>query len=168
MHRELTSAAVPPIGPTDHVRGEGVEAIVYLDLACPQCAAAWLRVRELPLRLCVRHFPLTAKRPRSPALHAAAEAAALQREDAFWALVDSIYADHGHQDDPHLWERARALGLDLERFERDRRSPEIAARVRADFESGIRGGVVATPTAFASGERLDGDVGRQLAGLTAR
>ncbi len=82
--------------------------------------------------------------------------------------MDSIYADHGHQDDPHLWERARALGLDLERFERDRRSPEIAARVRADFESGIRGGVVATPTAFASGERLDGDVGRQLAELTAR
>ena len=25
-------------------------------------------------------------------------------------------------DDPHLWERARGLGLDLERFERDRRS----------------------------------------------
>src|SRR4029079_6688163 len=134
----------------------------------PQCAAAWVRVRELPLRLCVRHFPLAAKRPRSPRLESAAEAAVLQREDAFWALVDSIYADHGHQDDPHLWERARALWLDLDRFERDRRSPEIAARVRADVESVIRGGVGATPTACASGERLDGDVGSQLAELTAR
>ena len=57
-------------------------------------------------------------------------------------MVDSIYADHGHQDDPHLWERARALGLDLERFERDRRSAAVAARVRADFESGIRAGVI--------------------------
>ncbi len=168
MSSPLTSAAVPGIGPADHVRGEGLEAIAYVDLACPQCAAAWLRIRELPLRLCARHFPLAAKRPRSPALHAAAEAAACQDEDAFWAMVDSIYADHGHQDDPHLWERARSLGLDLERFERDRRSHEVAARVRADFESGIRAGVTATPTAFAGTERLDGDVARQLAELAAR
>ena len=103
---ELTSAAVPPPGAGDHVRGSGPEAIVYLDLACPACAAAWGRIRRLGLRLCVRHFPLAAKRPRSPALHAAAEAAALQREDAFWAMVDSIYADQGRLDDPHLWERA--------------------------------------------------------------
>jgi protein-disulfide isomerase len=168
VSHELTSAAVPGIGPADHVRGDGPGAILYVDLACPQCAAAWARIRELRLRLCARHFPLAAKRPRSPALHAAAEAAALQDEGAFWAMVDSIYADHGHQDDPHLWERARGLGLDLERFDRDRRSDAVAARVRADFETGIRAGVVATPTAFAGGERLDGDVARQLAGFTAR
>ena len=168
MASDLTSAPVPAPGPADHVRGDGPEAIVYLDLACPQCAAAWARIRELPLLLCVRHFPLAAKRPRSPALHAAAEAAAAQKPGAFWSMVDSIYADHGHQDDPHLWERARTLGLDLERFERDRRSAEIVARVRADFETGIRAGVTATPTAFAGGERLDGDVARQLAAFAAR
>jgi protein-disulfide isomerase len=164
----LTSAPVPAIGSADHVRGRGPEAIVYLDLACPQCAAAWLGIRELPLQLCVRHFALAAKRPRSPALHAAAEAAARQREDAFWALIDSIYADQGHQDDPHLWERARALGLDLERFERDRRARAVMARVRADLEGGIRAGVTATPTAFAAGRRLAGEVAGQLAAITAR
>jgi predicted DsbA family dithiol-disulfide isomerase len=83
-------------------------------------------------------------------------------------MVDSIYADHGHQDDPHLWDRARSLGLDLERFERDRRSDAVSARVRTDFESGIRAGVTGTPTAFAGGERLDGDVVRHLSGLSAR
>ena len=77
--RALTSARSRRSAPADHVRGDGPEAIVYLDLACPQCAAAWARIRELPLRLCVRHFPLASKRPRSPALHAAAEAAAAQR-----------------------------------------------------------------------------------------
>ena len=65
-------------------------------------------------------------------------------------MCDSIYADHGHLDDPHLWERARLLGLDLERFDADRRSGAVADRVRADFESGIRAGVIATPTAFAA------------------
>lgn len=72
-------------------------------------------------------------------------------------MVDATYADHGRQDDPHLWKRARALGLELERFDRDRRSSAVAERVRRDFESGIRAGVVATPTAFAGGRRIAGD-----------
>ncbi len=58
-------------------------------------------------------------------------------------MVDSLYADRGHVDDPHLWERVAELGLDLERFQRDRRSAQVAERVRRDFESGIRAGVAA-------------------------
>jgi protein-disulfide isomerase len=162
---DLTSAAVPPIGEADHVRGAGPDAILYLDLACPACAVTWGAVRELPLRLCFRHFPLASRRPRSPALHAAAEACAAQREEAFWEFVDSIYADQGHVDDPHLWERARALGLDLERFERDRRSDPHAARVRRDVESAIRAGVVGTPTAHAAGGLIADDVAGALGRL---
>jgi protein-disulfide isomerase len=154
---ELTSAAPPPPGPDDHIRGEGPEAILYLDLGCPHCAASWQRLTGLELRLCFRHFPLSSKHRRAPALHAAVEAAWRQRPDAFWAMVDAIYGDHGRQDDPHLWERARALGLDLERFERDRRSNEVTSRVRRDFQSGIRAGVVATPTAFVVGRCISGD-----------
>jgi protein-disulfide isomerase len=162
---ELTSSAAPPIGPDDHVRGSGPEAILYVDLACPACAATWARVRELPLRLCVRHFPLASKRPRAPALHGAAEAAACQREDGFWAMVDAIYSDPGRQDDPHLWARAEALELDLERFERERRSETVGARVRLDFESGIRAGVAGTPTAFVGGRRVGTRVAEALAAL---
>lgn len=158
---------MPPLGGDDHVRGDGPEAILYLDLACPACAATWLDISELRLRLCVRHFPLAKKRPRAPALHAAAEAAAMQREQAFWEMIDAIYADHGHIDDPHLWDRAERLRVDLDRFERDRRGQAVAARVRRDFESGIRAGVVGTPTAFVAGERVEGELRaalRRLAG----
>jgi predicted DsbA family dithiol-disulfide isomerase len=63
-------------------------------------------------------------------------------------MVDSLYADRGHLDDPHLWERAQVLGLEHERFERDRRSEAVKTRVRRDFESGIRGGVTNTPAVF--------------------
>lgn len=64
-------------------------------------------------------------------------------------MVDSLYEDRGRVDDPHLWERAQALGLDLDRFEADRRSEGVKARVRRDFESGIRGGVTTTPAIFS-------------------
>jgi protein-disulfide isomerase len=152
---ELTSASVPPIGADDHVTGEGVEAIVYADFGCPYCAAGWARLRELPLRLCFRHFPMASKHPRAPALHAAAEAAGLQ--GAFWEMCDSFYADRGRVDDPHLWERAELFGLDLEQFNSDRRSDAIRERVERDFASGIRGGVGGTPTAFVDGVPLTGD-----------
>ena len=151
---DLSSARIPPIGGDDHVRGDGPEAILYADLGCPHCAATWAAVYATGLRLCFRHFPVASKHRRAPALHAAAEAAGRQDKGAFWAMVDSVYGDQGRQDDPHLWERATELGLDLERFERDRRSPEVAARVRRDFESGIRGGVASTPTAFAGGRLI--------------
>ncbi len=149
---ELTSAPVPSPSADDHARGEGPELIVYADLGCPHCAATWERVGEMGRRVLFRHFPVASKHPRSPALHAAAEAAGLQ--GAFFEMVDSLYADRAHVDDPHLWERVEALGLDLERFQADRRSERVAARVRRDFESGIRAAVTGTPALFSDGEPL--------------
>lgn len=143
---ELTSAAVPPAGPEDHRRGEGPLLIVYADLGCPHCASAWAEIAARQATVVFRHFPVASKHSRSLALHAAAEAAGMQ--GAFFELVDSLYADRGHIDDPHLWERAERLGLDLERFETDRRSEAVVARVRRDFESGIRAGVTGTPALF--------------------
>jgi protein-disulfide isomerase len=146
MTNDLTSAAVPPPEPDDHWRGEGTTLIVYADLGCPHCASAWTEIASRPATVVFRHFPVASKHPRAPALHAAAEAAGLQ--GAFFEMVDSLYEDRGHVDDPHLWQRAETLGLDLERFEADRRSATVAARVRRDFESGIRAGVSSTPALF--------------------
>jgi protein-disulfide isomerase len=160
---ELTSASVPEIGPEDHITGDGVEAIVYADFGCPYCAASWARLRELRLRLCFRHFPMASKHARSPALHAAAEAAGLQ--GSFWEMADSLYADRGHVDDPHLWERAERFSLDLDRFRSDYRSHAVQERIERDFVSGIRAGVAGTPTAFAGGRRLSGELAEQLVEL---
>jgi protein-disulfide isomerase len=140
----LRSAPVPPPAEDDHVRGNGPVVIVYGDYECPYCAA------EVPklagVTLVFRHFPVVSKHPRSRRLAHAAEAAALQGR--FWEMHDALYADQGHLDDPHLWQRARTLGLDLDRFEADRRSDAVAARVERDFRSGIAAGVMKTPTLF--------------------
>ena len=78
-------------------------------------------------------------------------------------MCDSLFADRGRVDDPHLWERAERFGLDLDRFRADSRSDEVAERVRRDFESGVRAGVSGTPTAFAAGRRMEGSVEADLA-----
>ena len=143
---ELTSTAVPPVGPDDHVRGEGETVVVYADLGCPHCAGEWRRLVERETRIVFRHFPVSSKHPRAPALHMAAEAAGAQGK--FFEMVDSLYADRGRVDDPHLWERAERFGLDLERFQADRRDPAAEARIKRDFQSGIRAGVAGTPAVF--------------------
>jgi hypothetical protein len=55
------------------------------------------------------------------------EAAA--RQDAFWEMQDVLFADQGGLEDPHLWTRAERQGLDVERFEADRRSDAVRDRV---------------------------------------
>jgi protein-disulfide isomerase len=158
--RELSSQSIPPIGADDHVRGDGPEVIEYADLECPYCAKANALLAELPIRRVFRHFPVVSKHPRARALAHALEAAALQ--GAFWEMHRSLFADQGHLDDPHLWQRCGRLGIDLEAFERDRRSDAVAARVERDFRSGVRAGVMTTPTLFHRGRAYPGVPGPRL------
>lgn len=150
MSDDLRSAAVPPLRDDDHVRGEGPLVFFYGDFACPHCAVAHARLSERQVTRVFRHFALRVKHPRALPLAHAAEAAALQ--GAFWAFHDSLYADQGRLDDPHLWERARTLGLDVERFDADRRSTAVAERVARDVREAMRAGIVATPTLVVDGE----------------
>jgi protein-disulfide isomerase len=128
--------------------------IEYADFECPFCAALNGRFERRRLRRAFRHFPVATSHPRAWPAACAAEAAELQGR--FWEMHDSLFADHGRLEDPHLWDRARTLELDLERFDADRRSQTVLARVRRDFESGIRAGVVTTPTLFAGGDMYSG------------
>jgi protein-disulfide isomerase len=152
---DLGSAPVPEVDLSiDHVRSPGETAsprplvVLYADFECPHCAALHARLHELALRVCFRHFPVRSSHPRAWPSAQAAEAAA--RQGRFWEMHDALFADPARLEDPHLWDRARRLDLDLERFDADRRSDAVVQRVRRDFRAGVRAGVVTTPTAFLS------------------
>jgi len=131
--------------------------IEYADFECPYCASLCARLSGVKLRHAFRHFPVRSSHPRAWAAACAAEAAALQGR--FWEMHDLLFADEGRLEDPHLWERARTLALDLKRFDADRHGEEVRARVRRDFESGVRAGVVTTPAVFAAGRMYAGRLG---------
>jgi protein-disulfide isomerase len=150
---DLGSAPIPPPGADDHVRGPAPARtlIVYADFECPFCAALHERLQAIEARIVFRHFPVRSSHPRAWPAACAAEAAG--RQGRFWEMHDALFADPARLEDPHLWERARALELDVERFDLERRSDEVHERVKRDFRSGVRGGIVTTPAAF---ELLDG------------
>ena len=129
-------------------------AIVYSDFECPFCAVVDARLRPLAVRVVFRHFPVRSSHPRAFPAACAAEAAGAQ--GAFWGMHDALFDDQARLEDPHLWARAERLGLDIPRFDADRRSEAVAARVTGDFRSGVRGGVATTPTVFVGGEAFAG------------
>jgi protein-disulfide isomerase len=165
----LGSAPVPEPAVDDHRRGLAAAPLVieYADFECPFCATLHGRLAGLAVEVVFRHFPVRSSHPRAWPAACAAEAAGLQGR--FWEMHDSLFADPARLEDPHLWQRARDLSLDLERFDADRRSDGVRERVRRDFQSGVRAGVVTTPAAFEA--RADGfarlDVGELERRFTA-
>jgi protein-disulfide isomerase len=148
LHRmgDLTSAPIPAVRPEDHLRGQRDDpelVVMYADFSCPRCAVAAIALKDAESSVVFRHFALRARHPRAVPLAHATEAAAIQ--GAFWPFHDALFSDQGHIDDPHLWDRCTDLGLDLDRFEVDRRSDAVAERVHRDLREGMRAGVTATP-----------------------
>ena len=153
----------PPVGPQDHVQGNRdapIELVEYGDFECPFCGQAYYSVKAVQaalgddLRFAFRHFPLAQVHPHALPAAQAAEAAGLQGR--FWEMHDVLFEHQDMLDEANLFRFAAALGLDMERFAHDFASPEVAAKIRADFLSGARSGVNGTPTFFVNGERYDG------------
>jgi protein-disulfide isomerase len=145
----------------DHVRGEAsatVTLLEYGDFDCPYCAAAHPVVRALEthfgaaLRFVFRHNPRGELHAHAQIAARAAEAAALQGR--FWEMHDRLFEKHDAHDEAALVAHAAALGLDGERFALDLHSPAVLARVREDEVSGLRSGVVGTPTFFVDGQHF--------------
>jgi protein-disulfide isomerase len=140
----LAAAAEHASGPPD-----GPRVVLWGDATCPRCQVAVVRLRAAPVRLVWRHLVLRARGPRPRALAGALEAAA--RQDAFWTFLDAVVATPGRTDDPDLWALAQRLGLDVARFEQDRRDDAAQARIAADLAAGLDAGASGTPAIVVGG-----------------
>jgi predicted DsbA family dithiol-disulfide isomerase len=92
--------------------------------------------------------------PNAVADAEAVEAAALQGKRTEFAK--SLFADQDHQMPSDILRRAEELGLDVDKFERDLRSPEVTARVRDDMLDAEAMDITSVPTFFINGKRHTG------------
>ena len=142
----------------DHVRGApGARLILeYGDYECPYSRRAYREIQQVErelgetVRFAFRHFPLVEIHPHALAASGAAEAASLQGR--FWDMHELLFHRQKALDDVDLHGYAGELGLDLERFERDRVADAAMQRVLRDVRSGeATGEVLGTPTLFIDG-----------------
>jgi predicted DsbA family dithiol-disulfide isomerase len=71
-------------------------------------------------------------------------------------MHDRLFESGGKLGPGDLTRYAQEIGLDLDRFVRDMRSEELAARVDEDVESAIESGVTGTPALYIEGGSYDG------------
>jgi protein-disulfide isomerase len=163
MSTDIGGRLTPPVSDSDHVQGPSsapVTLVEYGDYECPYCGAAYPLVKELQrrlgdqLRFVFRNFPLTNAHPHAEHAAEAAEAAASQGK--FWEMHDALYEHQDTLADQDIEALAEGIGLDVGRFDDDMVAQKFAARVRADFMSGVRSGVNGTPAFFINGQRHDG------------
>ena len=135
-----------------------VTLVEYGNFDCPFCANAYPVVQRLlerfegSLRFVFRYSPRGDQGARGRRAALAAEAAALQGQ--FWAMHDMMFERPGALEAVDLFHFARELGLDEVKLDRDMRSLPVAIRVRESGISGIRSGVLGTPTFLVGGHHF--------------
>jgi protein-disulfide isomerase len=147
--------AVDPL--VDHVRGPEAAPLIleYGDYQCPYSRQAFREIErverrlESGLRFVFRHFPLTEIHPHALAAAAAAEAASAQ--ERFWEMHERLFHGQNALEDEDLRRYARNLALNVRRFDEERASEAVVARIRRDIECGVDSGEVrGTPTLFVN------------------
>lgn len=160
LAKEITTGfTAPPKKPkTDGYSFKGsnkakTTIVEYADFECAHCRAASSVVEELvkkrsDIRVVFKHFPLS--------FHAMAKKAAVAAEAAgqqgkFWPMHDALFATQDLLSDELILGHAKALGLDVARFQKDLADPAIIKRVDDSRAEGALFGIDATPAFFIEG-----------------
>jgi protein-disulfide isomerase/uncharacterized membrane protein len=158
-----------PVGPDDPVSGDAsapVKLVVFSDYECPACRGYEPELSEIKqsyqgkMQIVFKNFPLDkACNPvvqRDIHIHACEAAFAAEsarRQGKFWLYHDELFvADFDNAD--IFNSLGQSVGLDMSRFQGDRQSDDVHAKVRADIDEGVRLGVNATPTIFLNGRKV--------------
>lgn len=140
-----------------------VTLVEFLDFECEACGAVYPAIEELRAQyegrvtFVARYFPLPGHRNAVPAARAVESAA---RQGEFEAMYQKMYetqAGWGESQEPkdELFRTfAEEIGLDMERYDADVASSEVADRVQRDVDDGVELGVQGTPTFYLDGELL--------------
>lgn len=150
---QISTAGAASLGPVD----APVTITVFKDFECPPCARSAPLVKQVinaypeQVRLIFKQFPL--------GMHKHARAAAIasmaaDRQGKFWPLHDLLFANYNKLNPVKITQLAEQAGLDMVRFEADRKDPRLLQQLSADQQEGQRIGVRGTPTIFINGRRL--------------
>lgn len=138
--------------------------VEFLDFECEACRAAFPVVEDMrekygdQVTFVARYFPLPGHFNAERAARAVESSA---RQGNFEEMYHKMYetqASWGEQQVPldDLFRQfAEEIGLDMEQYDADYASEEVAARVQRDVEDGVALGVQGTPTFFLDGKRFE-------------
>jgi len=164
---------------TSHYEGKnsaGITLTEYGDFECPACGQYYNPMKQVAakyndqIRFQFRNFPLYQIHPNAISGARAAEAA--DQQGKYWEMHDKLYDENYSQQvasaqgstyatwttakDPNgdFNDYAKAIGLNVTKFQADFKSAKVNNLVQADLAEGNKLGVNSTPTFFINGKKI--------------
>jgi predicted DsbA family dithiol-disulfide isomerase len=137
-------------GPKDGSKPD-IAVIEFADVECGSCRYAYRKITKnfgevTPVEFAFRHFPLENHRfaqPCSQALEAA------DKQGKFWELYTALFEEEAPELSlEYIEERAKKVGLDMERFRKEGQNPDVVKIVDDDMNLGKDLVVMRTPTFY--------------------
>lgn len=154
--KDVSLGTAPSIGPANAT----IEVVEFGEFQCPYCmrheTALTELVEEYPgkVRAGFKHYPMA---KHAMALPAARAAWAAQQQGKFWEMHDLLFSSRGELDEDVILDHAKALGLDMEKFQADMEGQESHSQVFKDRREGKAAGVKGTPTYYVNGKFAGAD-----------
>lgn len=131
-------------------RDAEVVLLKFSDFQCPYCAIAAAEMKTFTqnhpddVLYVYKQLPLT--NIHDQALPAAKAAWAAGQQDKFWLYHDGLFAYQDKLGEDYYAALAKQIGLNMEKFERDRNSPAAQAAIDKDVDLAQAFGIRGTPT----------------------
>jgi protein-disulfide isomerase len=154
---ELPTSGAPVLGS----KTARITLVEFSDFQCPYCVAAVPQLKAVmkafptQVKLIFKQYPLE---NHSQAAFAATAALAAHQQGKFWAMHDALFAHHNDLSKTYIFSVATSLGIDMQKFEADLKSPTLQKTLETDIADGDRAGVPGTPTLFIDGQRFNGPI----------
>ena len=155
-------AATDALGrPARGAKNAIVTIVEYSDYQCPFCNRVEPTLAEVlknypdTVRIVFNHNPLAMHKDAKLA-HQAAHAAGLQGK--FWEMHDTLFQNQKNLKESDLIKYAQNLGLDLNKFRADLKSPETVAAIDKALKIGEDNDIQGTPNFSINGMPLKGAV----------
>lgn len=148
----------PVKGPKD----AKITIIEFSDFQCPFCKRGKDTMEEVmkaypnDVKLVFKQMPLDFHKMAKPAALAALAAA---KQGKFWEMHDKFFDNQGElssKGEEYIVQVAKEIGLNIDKFNADRKSKEIEDEVAADVALAGKNGINGTPGFFVNGVAVRG------------
>lgn len=138
-----------------------VTLVEFLDFECEACGAAFPFVEQLRemydgrVTFVARYFPIPSHKNAKNAAYAVESAARQGKFEDMYRRMYQTQSEWGESQDSKaalFRSYAQDLGLDMDRYDADVVSRDVAKRVQKDIDDGITLGVNGTPSFYLNGK----------------
>jgi thiol-disulfide isomerase/thioredoxin len=153
----------PIIGPAD----ARVTLVVFSDFQCPYSSKEFPVIEQLlkkyptDLNVVFKHFPL---RSHKFAPQASIAALAAEKQGKYLELSRAMYKNYRSLNEATLKKHAEKVGLDMEKFEQDRKNKAFKQQLQRDRQLARKIGVRGVPSLYINGKIVKN---RSLQGMDA-